>query len=77
VDSMYLMVLPDLYAVLYFVTHPYPRRNARRRKGWTEEAGAGPGNLGLGLRDSWRWVYRGAEFSASRPDSGERSNPGA
>ena len=71
------MVLPGVSGVLYFVAHPYPRRNARWQKGGTEEAGAGPGNLGLGLRDSWRWVYRGAEFSASRPDSGERSNPGA
>jgi hypothetical protein len=71
------MVLPGLAAVLYFVTHPFPRLNAVWRLGWKEEAGAGPGNFGLDLRDSWRWVYRGTEFSAGRPDSSKRSNTGA
>lgn len=73
-EATYLTVLPGLAAVLYFVTHPQAVRNAMRKRGGMEEAGAGPGILGLAWRDSRRWVYRGAEFSAGRPDSSQRSN---
>jgi hypothetical protein len=70
-ESTYLMVLPDLSGVLYFVAHPHPGRNALRRRGWKEEDGAKLGISVLAWRDSRRWFYRGTEFSASRPDSGE------
>jgi hypothetical protein len=45
-------------AMLYFVAHPCPGRNAAGRKGRTEEAGAVPGILG--------WQARFSEVGLSR-----------
>jgi hypothetical protein len=76
-EATYLTVLPGLAAVLYFVAHPYSDRNAVGEAGLDGRRRRGPGILGLVLRDSRRWVYRGTEFSAGRPDSSKRSDTGA